>query len=46
MIGKVPWQAGTEKEFIRVITTTPIQFPKDIKISAAAKDLVIKCLTL
>ncbi|CAD8105035.1 unnamed protein product [Paramecium sonneborni] len=44
--GKVPWQAGTEQEFVKVITTTPIQFSRNIKISAAAKDLIIKCLQL
>ncbi|CAD8119384.1 unnamed protein product [Paramecium sonneborni] len=44
--GKVPWQAGTEQEFVKVITTTPIQFSKNIKISATAKDLILKCLQL
>ncbi|CAD8198529.1 unnamed protein product [Paramecium octaurelia] len=44
--GKVPWQAGTEQEFIKVITTTPIHFSKSINISSAAKDLIDKCLQL
>ncbi|CAD8192607.1 unnamed protein product [Paramecium pentaurelia] len=44
--GKVPWQAGTEQEFVKVITTTPIQFSRNIKISSTAKDLIIKCLQL
>ncbi|CAK59615.1 unnamed protein product (macronuclear) [Paramecium tetraurelia] len=44
--GKVPWQAGTEQEFVKVITTTPIQFSRNIQISSVAKDLIIKCLQL
>ncbi|CAK59193.1 unnamed protein product (macronuclear) [Paramecium tetraurelia] len=44
--GNVPWQAGTEQEFIKVITTTPIHFSKSINISSAAKDLIDKCLQL
>ncbi|CAD8203104.1 unnamed protein product [Paramecium octaurelia] len=46
LTGKVPWQAGTEQEFVKVITTTPIQFSRTIKISSVAKDLIIKCLQL
>lgn len=39
-IGNTPWVAETEKEFIKVITTQPIIFPKKIIISINAKDFI------
>ncbi|CAD8070160.1 unnamed protein product [Paramecium sonneborni] len=44
LCGCTPWVAETEKEFIKQITTTPIQFPKKILLSLHAKDFIIKCL--
>ncbi|CAD8145592.1 unnamed protein product [Paramecium octaurelia] len=44
LCGCTPWVAETEKEFIKLITTTPIQFPKKILLSLHAKDFIIKCL--
>jgi 5'-AMP-activated protein kinase catalytic alpha subunit/serine/threonine-protein kinase ULK/ATG1/calcium-dependent protein kinase len=42
----MPWVAETEKEFIKVITSTPVQFPKKILLSLNVKDFILKCLAV
>lgn len=44
--GRLPWTAETEKEFIKIITTTPVTFAKSVFLSSAVKDLILKSLAI
>ena len=45
LVGKNPFQSSTEKETINNIKNNKLNFPKDIKLSSSAKDLINQILT-
>ncbi|KAM3136598.1 hypothetical protein pb186bvf_011234 [Paramecium bursaria] len=44
LIGRPPWTGDTDKEFIRNISTIPVQFPQDRPLSPFVIDFITRCL--